>query len=503
MNNRTILIILLATGWCLSGFSQSKSYNIMDFGAVNDGATICTNVFNKAITTCSENGGGTVVVPTGTFKCGTIRMKDNVELHLEIGSTLLASAKHEDFPRLPQPEYRSYVDRGGWYALIYAEGASNIAITGLGTIDGNGAQHQPIKGLLGGDVDGRPRNILFISCKRVRVEGIKMLNSGMWNQHYLNCEDVVVDRVEVFNHSNRNNDAIDIDGCRRVTVSNSIFDTDDDGITLKSTGPAVTEDVVITNCVVSSFCNAIKAGTESAGGFRNITISNCVVKPSRSTTEPIFKTSRKGITGISLEIVDGGIMEGITISNITIEGTQCPLYIRLGNRARKHTENAPEPPVGKMRNIAISNVVAYNTDNFSSSITAIPGHYIENVILDNVQFFNVGGLQNGDYIAGHLEVEEDEKGYPQPTVWGNLPSSSFFIRHVKNISINNLMFGSDEADPRIPVIAVDVKNLRIGKASYTGSSSPESFVLLDQVEGYDIEKPLGWGKRKLIKNINR
>ena len=102
-------------------------------------------------------------------------------------------------------------------------------------------------------------------------------------------------------------------------------------------------------------------------------------------------------------------MEGITIGNITIEGTQCPLFIRLGNRARKHTENAPELPIGIMRNIAISNVAAYNTDNFSNSITAIPGHYIENVILDNVQFFNLGGLHKGDYIINYLEVIEDEK----------------------------------------------------------------------------------------------
>src|SRR5690606_36384331 len=141
----------------------------------------------------------------------------------------------------------------------------------------------------------------------------------------------------------RNNDAIDIDGCRRFVLSNSILDTDDDGITLKSTGAAATEDVVITNCVVSSFCNAIKAGTESTGGFRNITMSNCVVKPSRNKGHPIFNTPRHGITGISLEIVDGGTMEGVSISNITIEGTECPLYIRLGNRPRKHTQLSPQP----------------------------------------------------------------------------------------------------------------------------------------------------------------
>jgi polygalacturonase len=476
-------------------FAKKKStYTITDFGAVNDGLTICTEAINKTIEACNSNGGGVVVIPTGTFKSGTIQMKDNVELHFEIGATLQASTDHADFPRQAQPEYRSQKDPGGWFALIYAEGVSNIALTGFGTIDGQGLEQKPVPELLGGDRDGRPRNILFISCNHIRIEGIRMINSGIWNQHYLNCEDIIIDRVEVYNHSNRNNDALDIDGCRRVVISNSIFDSDDDAITLKSTGAAATENVAISNCVVSSFCNAIKAGTESTGGFRNISISNCVIKPSRCTTEPVFKTPHDCVTGISLEIVDGGIMDGISISNITIEGTQCPLYIRLGNRARKHTENAPEPLVGKMRNISISNVVARNTGNYSSSITAIPGYYIENVNLDNLQLFNKGGVQKGEYIEDYKNVKEDEKGYPQPTVWGNLPSSVLFVRHVKNIAVSNLMFGSTDPDPRTPVIAVDVKNIRIGKGTYTGSSSSGSFILMDDVEISDIQDPLGWKK---------
>lgn len=510
MTRRTILLtILFSISIYADSFGQKKThYNVEDFGAVGNGVTICTEAFGKAIKTCYENGGGVVNVPPGVFKCGTILMQDNVELHLEIGSTILASTDHEDFPRQPQHEYRALRDTDGWYSLIYAEGVSNIAITGLGTIDGNGLKQEGLPWLPSGypeDQNGRPRNILFVSCKNVRVEGIRMVSSGMWNQHYLNCEDVIVDRVEVYNHSNKNNDAIDIDGCRRFVLSNSIFDSSDDGITLKSTGPAPTEDIVIINCVISSFCNAIKAGTESTGGFRNISISNCVIKPSRSETDHIFKNINSkegiGITGISLEIVDGGIMEGVTISNITIEGTECPLYIRLGNRARKHTDNVPEPPMGIIRNIAINNVIAYNTGNFSSSITAIPGYFIENVIISNSQFFNKGGLQNSDFIADHKKVVEDEKGYPQPTIWRNLPSSVLFIRHVKNMTVNNLMFGSNKPDPRTPIIAVDVRNLMIGKTSCAGSSLPVSFVLLDHVEEYDIEKPLGWGKRKFIEKF--
>jgi len=494
-----VFVFLLAVGLQLCGYSQNQNYKVTDFGAVSDGITLCTESINKAVTICSEKGGGTVIIPPGKYKSGTIVMKDNVNLHLEIGATLLASSDHRDFPQQPLSVYRSQKDPGGWFALIYAEGASNIAISGYGTIDGNGADQKPILSLPGGDRDGRPRNLLFISCKHVRVEGIKMQNSGMWNQHYLNCEDVIVDRIEVFNHSNKNNDAIDIDGCRRFVLSNSILDSDDDCITLKSTGQAATEDVVITNCVASSFCNAIKAGTESTGGFRNISISNCVIKPSRYLGKPIFMTYRRGITGIALEIVDGGKMEGVSISNITIDGTQCPLYFRLGNRARKYLEAAPEPGLGIMRNISVSNLTAYNCGNLSNSITAIPGCYIESVTLNNIQLRNEG--EPGDYIANHIEVLEEEKGYPQPTIWGNLPSSILFVRHVKNITINNLIFSNNKPDPRAPVIAVDVHNFRLFGSIYAGTSASAPFILLDQVTQADIEKPLNWPHKKYIQKL--
>lgn len=488
--------MIIAILWTHSALAQ---YNVVDFGAVSDGTTLSTSAINAAITTCSAKGGGRVTIPAGRFLSGTIFMRDNVELHLAPGALLLASTDRRDFPRLPQPAYRSLKDKGGWFALIYAEGAERIAITGHGTIDGNGALQQPDPSLFGGDLDGRPRNMLFISCKGIRVEGVRLFNSGMWNQHYLDCEDVIIDRIEVYNHSNRNNDGIDIDGCRRFVLSNSILDSDDDGITLKSTGPGQTEDIVITNCVVSSFCNAIKAGTESSGGFRNITISNCVIKPSRSATPPVFNTPRRGITGISLEIVDGGIMEGITISNITIEGTECPLYIRLGDRARKYADDAPPPDVGTMRNILVDNLVAYNTGNFSSSVTAVPGHYIENLQLNNIQFYNTGGLKEAEFIGDYRTVEEDEKGYPQPTVWGNLPSSFLFIRHVRNFNLTNFMFGSNTPDPRVPVIAVDVQRLLVRGGMFTGSAPPAvPFAVLDGVTEYQVEKPLGWGRGKAI-----
>ena len=497
---------MLASNSPKQDYSQKTIYNIRDFGAAGDGETICTNAINSAIATCHENGGGRVLVPVGVFKSGTIMMKSNVELHLEMGATLLASTEHKDFPRLPQPEFRTHLDRGGWFALIYAEKMSNIAITGFGTIDGNGALQKPHPDSTPGpnefsnDMRNRPRNILLISCKQVRVEGLKMQQSGMWMQHYLNCEDVIVDRIEVYNHCNMHNDQIDIDCCRRFVLSNSIMDSEDDGITFKSSGDAVSEDVTVTNCVISSRCNAIKMGTGSIGGFRNICINNCVIKKSRSTAPMVHPGVQEiGISGISLQITDGGIMEGIAISNIVIEEVQCPLFIWLGNRATKVAPDMPARPVGKLRNITISNIVAYHTGNICNSISGFPGHNIENVTINNIQLFNRGGIRSGQYLATHQQVPERERDYPEATMHGRLPSSAFFIRHVKGISINNLMFGSNENDPRIPVIAADVERLYLGKSIFTGDTFPPSYALLNNVKEYDIEKPLGWGENQVIK----
>lgn len=451
---------LLVLSLCIKD-AAAKDYNILDFGASSDTSQLSTDAINSAINQCCLNGGGRVVIPSGCYRSGTIVLKDNVELFLERGAVLFASVDTADFPRQRQPAYRSQKDPGGWFALIYAEGAHNIGISGKGTIDGQGARQISRLDLQGGDRDGRPRNILFISCKKIAVEGITMLNAGIWNQHYLNCEDVLVNNIHVFNHSNRNNDGIDIDGCRRFVLSNSIIDSDDDGIVMKSTGAAACEDIIINNCIVSSFTNAIKCGTESTGGFKNIAITNCTVKPSVSGLKSVFGFSDSGITGISLEIVDGGIMDGVVVSNIVIRGTQCPLYIRLGNRARKHTTSAPEPGTGQMKNVCLSDIIAYETGNYSSSITGVPGSRIENIALRNIRIVNNGGLKPGEFIDALDKVVEDIRGYPEPTIWKNLPSYGFFIRHVQNASLTDISLSSDKPESRYAIIGVDVKQLEV------------------------------------------
>lgn len=505
---KTFIAFICGCLCCIGAAAQVADYDIFRFGASRDTSIVQTMAINAAIEACYRQGGGRVVIPAGKYKSGTIILKDNVELHLESGACIYASENYEDFPVQPKASYRSQKDAGGWVSLIYAVDAVNIGITGRGVIDGRGKGRKGIAGGLGGDRNGRPRNILFISCKDVHVEGITMKNSAMWNQHYLNCEDVTVNDIKVYNHCNGNNDGIDIDGCRRFILSNSIIDSDDDGIVLKSTGMAPCDNVVINNCIVSSFANAIKCGTESTGGFRNISISNCVVKPSRHTGERIIKSTPSGITAISLEIVDGGVMDGVTVNNILIEGTECPLYVRLADRGRKHIEEAPLPSVGSMQNIQISNITAYGTGNFCSSITGIPGAKIKNVYLSNIRFMNRGGLKEGNFLpdpgmagkrhdmasgmkwdrywSSFQEVKEDEKGYPQPTVWGNLPSYGLFVRNVGTVVVDGATFKPEKTDPRIPVIVVNVDNLRMNRIE-VGDKNNQGDVLLHNVPLYDID----------------
>jgi polygalacturonase len=473
-----LIIWICASGYELPGQKADGIYNILDFGAVSDTAVLCTEAINNAVEQCHSNGGGRVVIPPGDFKSGTVVLKDNVELYLSRGSTIFASKAHRDFPRQPQPEYRSQKDPAGWYALIYAEGASNISVAGKGTINGQGANQLPRPGTPRGDRDGRPRNVLFISCDNVQVEDLNMINSGMWNMHFLNCEDVGINGIRIHNHSNLNNDGIDIDGCRRVVLSNTIIDADDDAIVLKSTGAAACENITITNCIVSSHASGIKFGTESTGGFRNVTITNCIIKPSAVTELPPNRKYPKGSAGLALEIVDGGLMEGVAVNNIVMEGVQCPIFVRLGNRARKHTKNAPEPGTGTIRDVRISHITAYDAGNFSSSVTGIPEAKIENIHIDNIRIVNQGGVTRGDYLEKVEDVDESEKAYPSPARWEELPSSGLFIRHVKHITLSGISFESERTDPRPAIVASDVDFLKINDL-YTDKEENNRFLLED------------------------
>ena len=425
------LTCLLATS---SVLGTEALYDVRDYGAKADGKTLCTTAIQKAIDECSKAGGGTVYLPPGAFLSGTIYFKTGVTLKLAAGCTLLGSADLKDYP-VTVPALRSYTDNYTDKSLIYGENVERIAITGEGIIDGQGASFE-------GPYKVRPYMIRFIECRNVTVKDVTIKNSPMWVQHYLACDDVRITGITVRSNVNHNNDGIDIDSCRRVTISDCNIDSGDDAIVLKSTTAKLCTDVAVSNCVLSTRCNALKMGTESNGGFQNIVITGCVIYDTR-------------LAGIALEIVDGGVMDRVVVSNISMNKVGAPIFLRLGNRARPFKEGMEAPGMGAMRNITISNIEATGANLTGCAISGLPDAAIENVTLSNVRLSFEGGGTKADAARAIPEMPTD---YPEYRMFGKLPAYGFYCRHVKGLKLFNVQLQLAKPDQRHALVLEDVED---------------------------------------------
>jgi polygalacturonase len=467
---------LLTTGliWLAATASWAAAptvYDVRDYGAAADGKALATRPIQKAIDAAAAAGGGTVVFPPGTFRSGTLWLKNNVTLALEPGATLLGSADPRDYPE-HRPSLRSYTDVYVCQSLSAGEGLEHVAIVGRGVIDGNGGAFR------WKEYKNRPYVIRLVRCRDVRVEGIRLQNSPMWMEHYLACDQVRLRGVTVFNHVGYNNDGVDIDSCHDVSISECMFDSDDDGLCLKSTLDRPCRNVVVSNCVLSSHCNALKMGTESNGGFQDVTVTNCTICSPRFS-ESIYGNC-SGMGGIALETVDGGILDRVTISNVTIRGVSTPIFLRLGNRARPFIENGPKPPVGALRNVLLSNIVATGASNIGCSITGVPGHAVENVSLSDIQItFDGGGV--GKLAA--RTVPEYEARYPESRMFGPLPAYGFYCRHVNGLKLHNVRLDTMAPDRRHAMVCDDVKDLVVDSLDAGAAPDAAAILRLTQVEG--------------------
>jgi hypothetical protein len=452
----------------------------MDYGAVNDGKTITTKAIQRAIDDCAAKGGGTIVFPSGKYLSGTLYLKNNIILSLKAGAELLGSSNLDDYPSTLS-HFPSYADNYTERSLIFAEQLQNISIIGQGKINGQGFLFEPVYQ----PYKIRPYIIRMIKCKNILLRDITIVNPAMWTQHYLACNDLTIDNVKVDSwNSNVNNDGIDIDGCDMVRISNCYIKAEDDAIVLKSTSPEPCQNVTISNCVLSSLCNAFKCGTESTGGFENIVVSNCIIIDTR-------------YSGIALEIVDGGHMNNVIISDIVMKDVNNPIFIYLGDRARPYIEGAPKKPAGTMRNIKVSNISATGAGNFTpdrfsdlykkqnrlmadkeigSSITGISGSYIENITLSDISIVCSGG---GAKDLVNIKVPEKEKEYPEYNMFGNLPSYAFFISHVKGITMNNIDVSYALPDYRPALYLKDVREARIEDFKAMREEGPNSLIFID------------------------
>lgn len=474
---KVIFICLLSgslVGARVSGKQKEGVYNVRDFGARGDGKVLDTAAIQKTIDECSRSG-GRVFFPSGTFLSGTLFLKSGITLHWDHGATLLGSPNLADYPETVA-QVPSYNDLFLKHSLLYAENCQDIVLQGPGLIDGQGDRfpvanmEKPYRYM------NRPYILRFIRCKNVRVENLHMQNSAMWMQHYLACENLRLSGLTIYNHCNKNNDMVDIDGCRNVVMENCIADTDDDAITLKSTSLTPCENIVINNCIVSSHCNAVKCGTESLGGFKNITISNIVVRPSQHPGK--ISGDLQGLGGIVLTCVDGGVMDGIVVSNIRIVGAQAPIFIRLGNRGRTVRPNMPPPAVGVVKNISLSHIMATEAGAAGCAITGLQGFPVENVSLQDIRICFRGGISQPD---SGVKVEEKPTDYPESTMFGVLPAYGLFVRHVRNLSMQQIHLSCAAPDTRPALWAEDVIGLDVH--GFCGQGQNQMITLVDAQEG--------------------
>jgi polygalacturonase len=469
MWHRRHVVSGLLAGAVASGVSGARPLNdagmvdVRRFGAKGDGKSIDSPAINAAIAYAAQRGGGTVVVPAGTYLIYSIRLQSNITLHLGAGSILLAAdGLGYDVDDDPPPSYAAFQDHGHAHwrnAMIWGIGLHDVRIEGPGLIWGKGLGRGHDYDV-GRPVSGKPgvgdKAIALKLCRNVTLRDFRMLEAGWFGILATGVDNMVIDGLLI----DTNRDGIDLDCCRNVVVNNCHVNSPwDDAICPKSSYalgyPAITENITISNCIVSgsykigsvldgtfqpfppapkSTHGRIKLGTESNGGFRNLTITNCV-----------FDICR----GIALETVDGGILEDITISNISMRNvTTAPIFMRLGARLRGPVGSKP----GTLRRIVISNVTSSNAHPMPSIIAGLPDYPVEDVMLDNLHLEQQGGVG----AMALADPPEREAAYPEPDMFGLLPATGFFMRHVRHITMRNVAVVAKQPDSRPALWLSDV-----------------------------------------------
>lgn len=426
-----------------------RTFRVEAQGAVADGQSMNTNAIQAAIDACSKAGGGVVLLSGGDYVTGTIELKTGVMLEIAKGSRLLGSLSLSDYPdRVAKRKTVMDTHMGMNQSLIFAEGVERIGIRGQGVIDFRGTKENfPGKQTIAA-TPGRPFGIRILDSRQILVEDITLKDSPCWMQDYLNCEDLIFQRMKVSNHANHNNDGIDIDGCRRVIVRNCEINAEDDAMCIKGASLKPTEDVLIENSTFVTTCNALKIGTDTQGDFRRIYARNL-----RLGGIPEDMHSSKGheaSTGVTLATVDGGDVEDVLIEKCVIERSRCPIFLRIGSRGRLMPE-MPTAKIGALRRIVIEDITGQGNLRQGSLIAGIEGGMIEDVVIRRV---NIGMAGGGTRKMAAAKVKEEDKGYPDAQRFSRngLPAYGFYVRHAQRVRFEEIRVTPASAEAR-PMMA--------------------------------------------------
>lgn len=461
----TLLMPLLCI--CLS----AKVYDVRDYGAEGDGIHIDSPAVNAAIEEAAGHGGGVIRFVKGVYSCYSIRLKSNITLKLDEGAVIRAArpTMEAGYDLPEENKWDSYQDFGHshWQnSLIWGIGLQNIKIVGKGLIDGTDVLSRGMS--RPGGVAEANKAIALKNCKNVIIKDVSLLQCGHFALLLTGVDNLVIDGVL----ADTNRDAFDIDCCSNVKIRKCTVNTlNDDAIVLKCSyglgWAKPTENVLVENCKVSGYdpgtvydgtfgtsiaaapdrdgpTGRVKLGTESNGGFRNITIRNIIFKHCR---------------GLALETVDGAPMENIKVSNLKMDDIfNSPIYIRIGNRMRGPKDLKPSIA----RNISISNVEVTNCDSrYALLIVGLPGNPVENVLLKNIDIQYKGGLTKEDVRTqkgANPFFFGRNGGYPEPSAHGIQPAWGVSMSHARNITFKNVTMQLMQPDEREKIFMDDVEN---------------------------------------------
>jgi len=468
------------------GTAPQTVKNILDYRADRSGRMLSTGSIQRAIDDVFKAGGGTVQIPPGTFLTGRIDLRSRVTLYLERGGTLLGSTAIRDYA---SPETGDTDERH----LIFAKDAEDVTITGPGRIDGQGPSfwepsgqppsapdeqwHAVASHDLKPKASGRPSPMLyFVSCRQLRIKDVQIENSPGWTVNAVNCDDVVIQGIAIRNPiDGPNTDGIDLTGCQNVVVTHCSVETGDDAVCLKSINPfgpepRLIKNVRVTNCSLITCCNGFKLGTDSAGGFEDITFSDSVVQ----NKDVPFKD--RVISGIALEVVDGGWIDGVTVSGIRMQRTRAPIFIHMGNRQRLREHHG-------LRNVRIDDVQASDA-LLASSITGLPGTYAHDISLSNIRV-NTSLACRPDWVE--RPVPEKPTQYPEAWMFGMLPASGLYARHVRNLHLSHIEMDATAGEERPTMVFDDVIGATVAELSSTPVSGKKPVIELTDCREIQIE----------------
>lgn len=484
--------------------------SVTEFGAVPGTDHNNAPFIQKAIDALAVKGKGRVVIPAGFFRSGPLYLKSGVNLYLDSGAVLAGSTNRMDYGSTRH------------LALINGYGLRDISIQGKGIIDGQGRAliADIYKRLEAGEItdsswktkrpgeQSRTNLFYFENCTGISVRGLLLKDATTWVTHYARCRNIVIDGVQIESTAYWNNDGIDLVDCHNVQIRNCSINSSDDGICLKSEDPDdYCDSILVENCRIRSSANAFKTGTSSRGGFRNITVNGLTV----------YDTYR---SAIALEAVDGGFLENVQISNIVAKHTGNALFIKLGHRntdgrysAVKHIHitnltvvvPAGKPdsgyetegpllkyPPGYQQQGSIQSVspwnhsypdstaVLYPHNVFPCSLSGLPGHPLEDIVLENLRIVYEGG---GDATVQYMPLDslsmltEAAAAYPEFSMFGELPAWGLYVRHVKNLQLHRIELIQQKPDYRVACIFDDVKGLVIDRLQVSGPQVKPALVL--------------------------